>query len=77
MMRSVIGHLRRRPRRAVVVGLDRGCVGVLVGAAAVGAGTDLTDGLVGKQHARGDRQAARETVREIAQVVDAKLEVDA
>ena len=29
------------------------------------------------KHQRGDRQAARETVREIAQVVDAKLEVDA
>ena len=27
------------------------------------------------KHQRGDRQAARETVREIAQVVDAKLEV--
>ena len=29
------------------------------------------------KHQRGDRTAARETVREIAQVVDAKLEVDA
>jgi len=27
------------------------------------------------EHQRGDRRAARETVREIAQVVDAKLEV--
>ena len=64
---SVDGHDRRTHRH-----LDA-AITMLYGELGDARWTALAGAKV--EHQRGDRQAARETVRETAQVVDAKLEV--